>query len=100
MLFTADTSRYSLPSASISVRLKFSVYGSNCFQSLSSFSVQDADTSIANDITARLLNFPQVVITSHQAFFTREAMQAIAVVTMENARNFNEGYEFGAAEVK
>jgi D-lactate dehydrogenase len=59
-----------------------------------------SDLPIANDITARLLNFPQVVITSHQAFFTREAMQAIAVVTMENARNFNEGYEFGAAEVK
>lgn len=59
-----------------------------------------SDLPIANDITARLLNFPQVVITSHQAFFTREAMQAIAVVTMENARNFNEGYDYGAAEVK
>ncbi|MBE6107937.1 MAG: HPr family phosphocarrier protein [Erysipelotrichaceae bacterium] len=59
-----------------------------------------SDLPIANDITARLLNFPQVVITSHQAFFTREAMQAIAVVTMENARNFNEGYDYGVAEVK
>ncbi len=59
-----------------------------------------SDMPIANDITARLLNFPQVVITSHQAFFTREAMQAIAVVTMENARNFNEGYDYGMAEVK
>lgn len=59
-----------------------------------------SDLPISNDITARLLNFPQVVITSHQAFFTREAMQAIAVVTMENARNFNEGYDFGPAEVK
>ena len=58
-----------------------------------------SDQPVINDITARLLNFPQVVITSHQAFFTREAMQAIAVVTMENARNFNEGYELGAAEV-
>lgn len=59
-----------------------------------------SDLPISNDITARLLNFPQVVITSHQAFFTREAMQAIAVVTMENARNFNEGYDYGLAEVK
>ena len=59
-----------------------------------------SDIPVVNDITARLLNFPQVVITSHQAFFTREAMQAIAVVTMENARNFNEGYDYGAAEVK
>ena len=52
------------------------------------------------DITGRLLMFPQVILTSHQAFFTREALQAIATVTMENARNFNEGRPFGAAEVK
>ncbi len=59
-----------------------------------------SDDVITNDITARLLMFPQVVMTSHQAFFTREAMQAIAVVTMENARNFNEGNDLGIAEVK
>ena len=52
------------------------------------------------DITGRLLMFPQVILTSHQAFFTREALQAIAAVTMENARNFNEGCPLGAAEVK
>lgn len=54
---------------------------------------------LADDITARLTMFPQVVLTSHQAFFTREAMQAIAVVTMENARNFNEGNDYGDAFV-
>ena len=59
-----------------------------------------SDEAITNDITARLLMFPQVVLTSHQAFFTREALQAIAVVTMENARNFNEGNELGMYEVK
>ncbi len=59
-----------------------------------------SDEPITNDITARLLMFPQVVLTSHQAFFTREALQAIAVVTMENARNFNEGNDYGNAEVK
>jgi len=59
-----------------------------------------SDDVITNDITARLLMFPQVVLTSHQAFFTREALQAIAVVTMENARNFNEGNELGEFEVK
>ncbi len=59
-----------------------------------------SDKVITDDITARLLMFPQVVLTSHQAFFTREAMQAIAVVTMENARNFNEGNDYGNAEVK
>ena len=59
-----------------------------------------SDQAIAEDVTARLMMFPQVVMTSHQAFFTREAMQAIAVVTMENARNFNEGNDYGDAEVK
>ena len=59
-----------------------------------------SDVAITDDITARLQMFPQLVLTSHQAFFTREALQAIAVVTMENARNFNEGNDYGNAEVK
>lgn len=59
-----------------------------------------SDVAITDDITARLMMFPQVVLTSHQAFFTREALQAIAVVTMENARNFNEKNDYGNAEVK
>ncbi|MBR1757108.1 MAG: HPr family phosphocarrier protein [Lachnospiraceae bacterium] len=52
------------------------------------------------DVTARLQMFPNVVLTSHQAFFTREALQAIAVETLENARNFNEGKPLGWAECK
>ena len=58
-----------------------------------------SDEALTNDITARLLMFPNLVLTSHQAFFTREALQAIAVVTMENARNFNEGNDYGFADV-
>ena len=53
-----------------------------------------------NDITARLQIFPNVVLTSHQAFFTREALQAIAAVTLENAKNFNEGLPYGDAECR
>jgi D-lactate dehydrogenase len=58
-----------------------------------------SDVAVSEDITARLLTFPQVVITGHQAFFTREALQAIAVATMENAKNYNEGNPYGDAEV-
>ena len=58
------------------------------------------NNKIINLITARLLMFPQVVLTSHQAFFTREALQSIAVVTMENARNYNEGNDYGEFEVR
>lgn len=59
-----------------------------------------SDEALPHSITARLQMFPQLVLTSHQAFFTREAMQAIAVQTMENARNFNAGADLGFAEVK
>ena len=59
-----------------------------------------SDEAMAHSITARLQMFPQLILTSHQAFFTREAMQAIAVQTMENARRFNEGQDLGNAEVK
>lgn len=58
-----------------------------------------SDEALPHSITARLQMFPQLVLTSHQAFFTREAMQAIAVTTMENARNFNEGRDLGQAKV-
>ena len=58
-----------------------------------------SDEMIDTDIVARLTMFPNLILTSHQAFFTREALQAIAAVTMENARNFNEGLPYGMAEV-
>jgi len=57
-----------------------------------------SDDFLNNDVTARLQMFPNVVLTSHQAFFTREALQAIAAETLENARRFNEGESLGAAE--
>ena len=59
-----------------------------------------SDDVLQHSITARLQIFPNLVLTSHQAFFTREAMQAIAVTTMENARNYNEGKDLGFAECK
>jgi D-lactate dehydrogenase len=35
-----------------------------------------------------LLTFPNVVITGHQAFFTREALENIAATTIENITKF------------
>lgn len=40
---------------------------------------------ITDDNLARLMTFPNVLITSHMGFFTREAMRAIAHTTLENA---------------
>ena len=45
---------------------------------------------IADDVFARLLTFPNVIITGHQAFFTREAMENIARTTLENVRDIEE----------
>ncbi|WP_417731676.1 2-hydroxyacid dehydrogenase [Rosistilla oblonga] len=47
------------------------------FENLSGQVVQD-------DVFARLLTFPNVLITGHQAFFTKEALQQIAATTLQN----------------
>ena len=46
---------------------------------------------IYDDELTQLISFPNVVVSSHQGFFTREAMQQIAMVTMENIANFLQG---------
>jgi D-lactate dehydrogenase len=43
---------------------------------------------LSDDVFARLLTFPNVLITGHQAFFTREALSNIAVTTIENITKF------------
>ena len=43
-----------------------------------------SDQVILDDVFARLTTFPNVLITGHQAFFTREALTAIASVTLQN----------------
>lgn len=43
-----------------------------------------SDTIIDGDVFARLLTFPNVLITAHQAFFTAEALEAIATTTIDN----------------
>ncbi len=45
---------------------------------------------IPDDVFARLLTFPNVLITGHQGFFTREALQAIAATTVENITSFRQ----------
>lgn len=46
---------------------------------------------IADDNLARLMTLPNVLVTSHMGFFTREAMQAIARTTLENAYALENG---------
>lgn len=46
---------------------------------------------LTDDVFSRLLTFPNVIITGHQAFFTREALERIARTTIENVTAFEEG---------
>jgi len=54
------------------------------FEDLSNDIIQD-------DVFSRLLTFPNVLITGHQAFFTREALAEIAEVTLSNIADFEQG---------
>lgn len=50
-----------------------------------------SDQILQDDTFARLMTFPNVMITGHQAFFTEEAMQAIAEVTLSNITQIEQG---------
>ena len=52
-----------------------------------------SDEILEHSTTARLLSFPNVMITSHQGFFTKEALEAIADTTLENALTYAAGKE-------
>jgi len=46
---------------------------------------------INDDVLIRLLGFPNVLITSHQGFLTEEALTQIALVTLQNITDFEQG---------
>lgn len=50
-----------------------------------------SDAIVTDEKLSRLMTFPNVLITSHMGFFTEEAMQAIAVETLENAYALENG---------
>ena len=54
-----------------------------------------SDQVIQDDVFSRLLTFPNVLITGHQGFFTREALEAIAEVTLDNVTAFEQGRRSG-----
>lgn len=58
--------------------------GSNVFENRE-------DEVLQHSTTARLLSFPNVIVTSHQGFLTEEALEAISFTTLENASAFEKG---------
>lgn len=65
---------------------KFFAVGLDVYEEESANVYEDrSDEILEHSTTARLLSFPNVIITSHQGFFTEEALDAISQTTLENA---------------
>lgn len=66
--------------------------GLDVYEEESEYFYEDqSDRIIDDDTLARLLSFNNVIVTSHQAFFTREALENIATTTLENIQYFIQG---------
>ncbi|MDD6811216.1 MAG: 2-hydroxyacid dehydrogenase [Lachnospiraceae bacterium] len=71
---------------------KFGGVGLDVYEEEEGIFYEDKSNEIMKDENlARLMTFPNVLITSHMGFFTREAMQAIAKETLENAYALENG---------
>lgn len=66
--------------------------GLDVYEEESELFFQDhSDEVLQDDLFSRLLTFPNVLITGHQAYFTREALTNIAQTTLENIQAFANG---------
>jgi len=73
---------------------KVGAAGLDVYEEEAKFFYEDhSDRMINDDQLALLLMMPNVIITSHQAFFTKEALHNIAVTTLQNIKDFFEGKE-------
>lgn len=71
---------------------KFGGVGLDVYEEEEGLFYEDLSGEIIQDeMIARLTTFPNVLITSHMGFFTKEAMQAIAIETLENAYALENG---------
>ncbi|MDD5069379.1 MAG: 2-hydroxyacid dehydrogenase [Candidatus Omnitrophica bacterium] len=66
--------------------------GLDVYEEESEYFFEDkSEEMITDDILARLLTFPNVLVTSHQGFFTAEACHNIAETTLNNFKDFFDG---------
>lgn len=74
------------------VTQKVGYAGLDVYEEEGSYFYEDcSDKIITDDTLARLLSFNNVIVTSHQAFFTKEAMSNIATTTLQNIKDFENG---------
>lgn len=78
---------------------KVGYLGIDVYEQETDFFFQDLSEEIITDDTLmRLIGFPNVLITSHQGFFTEEALTEIARITLQNLTDYERG-EFTANTV-
>ena len=66
--------------------------GLDVYEEESSYFFEDfSEKSIADDVLARLLTFNNVIVTSHQAFLTTDALENISSTTLQSVEEFLEG---------
>lgn len=71
---------------------KVSAAGLDVYEEEGEYFYEDkSDKIIDDDVLARLLSFNNVIVTSHQAFFTKEALHNIAETTLQNILDYEEG---------
>lgn len=91
-----NTSRGALVDTQAVVRAlksgKIGYLGLDVYEEEADLFFEDLSTRvIQDDVFSRMLTFPNVIITGHQAFFTRNALEAIARETLENITAFEQG---------
>ncbi len=71
---------------------KVGYVGLDVYEEEENFFFEDhSDSIVTDDILARLQTFNNVLITSHQAFFTKEALRNISFTTLSNIKEFQTG---------
>jgi D-lactate dehydrogenase len=79
---------------------KLGYLGIDVYEQEAAIFFRDLSESIMLDeLFARLMTFPNVLITAHQAFFTKEALEQIATITLQNLTDFENNAEL-KSEVK
>lgn len=96
-LILVNTSRGALVDASALLQAlkekRIGAAGLDVYEEESEYFFEDYSEQVReDDILSLLISFPNVILTSHQAFFTEEAISAIAKTTFENLCDYFEGH--------
>lgn len=73
---------------------KFGAVGLDVYEEENENVYRNRSGELVDSVTARLCSFPNVVVTSHQAFFTKQALAEIARVTLTNAVAKERGIDY------